>query len=84
MTPPRRGARFGRLGVQTDMAGSCLAAVFIPNSPNAFSGSVVFVASDKVRPLDLPLASALNCLEQLGAKGGSFLSNLSLVDSKSL
>jgi uncharacterized membrane protein len=73
-----------RLGVQTDMAGSGLAAVFIPNSPNTFSGSVFFVASDKVRRLDLPLASALNCLEQLGAKGGSFLSNLSLVDSKSL
>jgi uncharacterized membrane protein len=73
-----------RLGVQTDMAASGLAAVFIPNSPNTFSGSVFFVASDKVRPLDLPLASALNCLEQLGAKGGSFLSNLSLVDSKSL
>lgn len=73
-----------RLGVQTDVAGNGLTAVFIPNSPNTFSGSVFFLASDKVRPLDVPLRSALNCLEQLGAKGGSFLSNLSLADSKSL
>jgi uncharacterized membrane protein len=71
-----------RLGVQTDVARSGLTAVFIPNSPNTFSGSVFFVASDKVRPLDVPLRSALACLEQLGAKGGSFLSNLPLVDSE--
>src|ERR1700746_2017264 len=31
-----------RLGVQTDMAGSGVAAVFIPNSPNTFTGSVFF------------------------------------------
>ena len=73
-----------RLGVQTDAVGSGLTAVFIPNSPNTFSGSVFFVASDKVRPLNVPLRTALNCLEQLGAKGGSFLSNLPLVDSKLL
>jgi uncharacterized membrane protein len=73
-----------RLGVQTDVAGSGLTAVFLPNSPNTFSGSVLFVASDKVRPLDVPLRSALNCLEQLGAKGGAFLSDLPLVDSKPL
>jgi uncharacterized membrane protein len=73
-----------RLGIQTDKAGSGLTAVFVPNSPNTFSGSVYFVAPDKVRPLDVSLASALNCLEQLGAKGGSFLSNFSAVGSKSL
>jgi uncharacterized membrane protein len=73
-----------RLGVQTDVAGNGITAVFIPNSPNTFSGAVFFVASDRVRPVDVPLRSALNCLEQLGAKGGSFLSNLPLVDSKAL
>jgi uncharacterized membrane protein len=73
-----------RLGVQTDVAANGLTAVFIPNSPNTFSGSVFFLASDKVRPLDVPLRTALGCLERLGARGGLFLSNLSLVDSKSL
>ena len=66
-----------RLGVQTDIVKGSLAAVFIPNSPNTFSGSVFFVASDKVRRLDVPLAGALRCLERCGAGGGSLLGNLS-------
>jgi hypothetical protein len=65
-----------------DVAGSGLAAVFIPNSPNMFSGSDFFLAADKVRPLDVRLGSALNGLEQCGAGGRSFLSDLSLVDPR--
>jgi len=73
-------ARLGdawRLGVQTDIVQGGLAAVFIPNSPNTFSGSVFFVASDRVQPLDVPLAAALHCLERCGVGGGSLLGNLS-------
>jgi uncharacterized membrane protein len=66
-----------RLGVQTDIVNSGLTAVFIPNSPNTFSGSVFFVASDKVRRLDVPLARALRCLERCGVGGESLLGNLS-------
>lgn len=66
-----------RLGVQTDIVQGGLAAVFIPNSPNTFSGSVFFVASDRVQRLDLPLAGALRCLERWGVGGGSLLGNLS-------
>lgn len=73
-----------RLGVQTDVAGKDLTAVFLPNSPNSFSGSVYFVKSNKVKRLDVPLRTALGCLERLGAKGESFLSGLSLADSKPL
>jgi uncharacterized membrane protein len=43
-----------RIGVQTDAAKG-LAAVFVPNSPNTFSGSVFFVASSQIRRLDVPL-----------------------------
>jgi len=73
-----------RLGVQTDVAGKDLTAVFLPNSPNSFSGSVYFVKSNKVKRLDVPLRTALGCLERLGAKGESFLSGLSFADSKPL
>jgi hypothetical protein len=66
-----------RLGVQTDIVQGGLAAVFIPNSPNTFSGSVFFVGSDRIRRLDAPLAGALRCLERCGAGGGSLLGNLS-------
>jgi uncharacterized membrane protein len=65
-----------RLGVQTDIASSGL-VVFIPNSPNTFSGSVFFVASDRLQPLDVPLAGALRCLERCGVGGGLLLGSLS-------
>jgi uncharacterized membrane protein len=72
-------AQFGdarRLGVQTDIAAGGLAAIFVPNSPNTFSGSVLFVASDKVRRLDIPLAGALRCRERCGVGGASLLAKL--------
>jgi hypothetical protein len=37
-----------RIGVQTDHASDELVAVFVPNSPNPMSGSVFFVAADRV------------------------------------
>jgi uncharacterized membrane protein len=67
-----------RIGIQTDIAEGGLAAVFVPNSPNTFSGSVFFVSPDKVRQLDVPLAGALSCLERCGAGGASLVRNMSL------
>jgi uncharacterized membrane protein len=66
-----------QLGVQTDIMQSGLVAVFVPNSPNTFSGSVFCVASDRIQRLDVPLVGALRCLERCGAGGESFLSKLS-------
>ena len=74
-------AQFGvawRLGVQTDVMVGGLAAVFVPNSPNTFSGSVFFLASEKIRPLNVSLAGALGCLERCGVGGGSLLSKFSI------
>jgi uncharacterized membrane protein len=67
-----------RLGVQTDIAEGALAAIFVPNSPNTFSGSVFFIPSDKVRRLDVSLAEALHCLERCGVGGASLIGNLSI------
>jgi uncharacterized membrane protein len=67
-----------RLGVQTDIAEGTLAAIFVPNSPNTFSGSVFFIPSDKVRRLDVSLAEALHCLERCGVGGASLIGNLSI------
>ena len=61
-----------RIGVQTDVVGAGLVAVFIPNSPNPMSGSVFLIAADQVRPADLPLASAIACLRRCGAGSASF------------
>jgi uncharacterized membrane protein len=62
-----------RIGVQTDVVGSGLLAVFIPNSPNSFSGAVFFVSSDQVRPLGAPLAAALACLRRCGVESKALL-----------
>ena len=67
-----------RIGVQTDHAGDDLVAVFVPNSPNPMSGSVFFVAADRVRPLEGSLASAIACLRRCGTGSGTLLSGASV------
>ena len=51
-----------RIGVQTDVLAENLVAVFIPNSPNPFSGGVFLVAPDRVRPAGVSLAAAMAAL----------------------
>jgi uncharacterized membrane protein len=72
-------ARLGgawRIGVQTDVVGGGLVAVFVPNSPNPMSGSVFLVAADNVRAASVPLAAAIGCLRRCGAGSEAFLSEL--------
>ena len=73
-------ARLGgawRLGIQTDVADGGLVAVFVPNSPNSFSGAVFFLTSDEVRPANVPLARAIGCLRRCGAGSKDLLGALS-------
>ncbi len=41
-------------------------AVFVPNAPNPWSGSVYLMTEDRIKPLDVPIASALKCIKRLG------------------
>jgi uncharacterized membrane protein len=66
-----------RIGIQTDVAEGGLVAVFVPNSPNAFSGSVFFLPPDKVRPADQPLATVIGCLRRCGVGSGAVVGTLS-------
>jgi uncharacterized membrane protein len=65
-----------RIGVQTDVVGGGLVAIFVPNSPNPMSGSVFLVAATSVRPASVPLATAIGCLRRCGAGSQAFLSEL--------
>jgi uncharacterized membrane protein len=67
-----------RIGVQTDQIGKDLVAVFVPNSPNPMSGSVFFVAADRIRPLDESLASAMACLRRCGTGSRTLLNGASI------
>jgi uncharacterized membrane protein len=42
-------------------------AVYVPGAPNPLSGSVYFMSPERVRSTDIPVATALRCLRQLGA-----------------
>jgi uncharacterized membrane protein len=67
-----------RIGVQTEVVGAGLVAVFIPNSPNPMSGSVFLVAADSVRPANVPLATAIACLRRCGTGAATVTSGLSI------
>ncbi len=42
-------------------------AVYVPGAPNPLSGSVYYMSPERVRATDIPVATALKCLRQLGA-----------------
>jgi len=41
-------------------------AVFIPQSPTPMSGNVMYMRSERVRPLDVPMASAMMLVKRMG------------------
>ena len=67
-----------RIGVQTDVVGEGLVAVFVPNSPNPSSGGVFLVAADRVRPAGAPLAAAMGALRRCGTGTGALWSAASV------
>ena len=64
-----------RIAVQTESGGD-LVAVFIPNSPNPMSGSVFLLPADRIRPANVPLASAIACLRRCGTGSAPLLAGL--------
>ena len=50
-------------------------AVYLPGAPNPWSGSVVFVSNDRIKPLSISLADALRNIRTLG-KGSLNLAGL--------
>jgi uncharacterized membrane protein len=48
-------------------------AVFVPGAPSPWSGSVFVMTEDRIKPLDLPLKAALNCISRLGVGSNEVL-----------
>ena len=46
--------------------------VFIPGAPNPWSGDVMIFSEDRIKPLDVPLATAVQSLRQIGKGAGTF------------
>jgi uncharacterized membrane protein len=66
-----------RIGLQTDVVGRNLVAVFVPNAPNPLSGAVFLIPADRVRPAGVPLAAAMGALRRCGTGSASLLAGLS-------
>lgn len=51
-------------------------AIFVPNAPRPWSGSLFFMTEDRIKPINIPHKSAFECLRRLGAGSGPLLGDL--------
>lgn len=51
-------------------------AIFVPDAPHPWSGSLFFMTEDRIRPIDIPHTTALKCLRRLGAGSDPLLRDL--------
>lgn len=50
-----------------------LLTVFVPSTPTPLAGSLYFLREDQVRTLDVPVATAIKCIMQLGVGAAAVL-----------
>ena len=62
-----------QIGFQVEVLENGLVAVFIPDAPNPQSGSVHLLTTDRITPANVPPATALKCLQRLGAGSNALL-----------
>lgn len=66
-----------RLAFQSDALPQGIAVVYLPGSPDTWSGHVVMVPSGDVRPLNVPFAEAVMMCERLGRNTAGQLADVS-------
>lgn len=62
-----------RFGFETERTDQGLVAVFLPGSPDPWAGYVVLVTADRVSPLAIGFADAVQVAEQLGRGSSGIL-----------
>jgi uncharacterized membrane protein len=55
--------------------------VFLPGAPNPHSGAVYFVPADRIRPAEVKLVAALNCMRRCGLGAPALLKDFSALPS---
>jgi uncharacterized membrane protein len=55
-----------QIGFEIERIEGGTVAVFLPGSPDPWSGSVCIAEADRVTPLDLPVAAVVNMARRLG------------------
>lgn len=56
-----------RLGLEVERSAEGLVTVYLPSSPDPWSGSVALVASDRVERIEVPYVEMMTSFEKLGA-----------------
>jgi uncharacterized membrane protein len=72
-----------RIGFVTERIKGGRFAVFVPDAPHPWSGSLFFMTEDRIKPIDIPHTSALKCLRRLGAGSDALLCDLMPVSESS-
>jgi uncharacterized membrane protein len=62
-----------QIGFEIERIESGQVALFLPGSPDPWSGSVCIAEADRVTPLDLPVAAVANMARRLGRGAGEAL-----------
>jgi uncharacterized membrane protein len=67
--------QFCRLGLEVERIGNEQVAVYFPGSPNAWSGIVLIVPVEQIKPIDIPIMTVIEHAEQLGRGSHEILAN---------
>ncbi len=62
-----------RLAFEVERSEGPLVSLYLPTSPDPWSGSVIFMSPDRVEPLNIPFSEALGICERMGRESLHFL-----------
>jgi uncharacterized membrane protein len=67
-----------QIGYVLEEVGAGWIAVFLPQAPTPMSGNVMYMPSDRVRPLDIPIGEAMLLVKRLGVGSAAALRHADL------
>lgn len=62
-----------RIAFEAERTEGSLVSIFLPGSPDPWTGNVIFMAPDRVERLDIPFSEALGICERMGRETLHFL-----------
>lgn len=68
-----RIADFEQMGLEIERSASGKVVVYLPGSPNAWSGTIIYTHQDKIKKIDISVTDAMGYMEQLGMGSSLFL-----------
>jgi uncharacterized membrane protein len=73
-----------QIGYLLEPLGNGWVAVFLPQAPTPMSGNVMYLRSDRIRPLQISMIQAMSVVKRIGVGSGDLLRNVDLSLPKTL